>query len=203
MDERNDMLHSPFRADILKGKVAFITGGGSGINFGVAKALASHGADIAMMGRREQVLKDACQELETFGVRTYFKSGDVRLPEACQEALAGAEKALGRIDILVNGAAGNFLCPPEDLSPNGFKTVVDIDLNGTFNMCRFGFAPLKATKGLILNISATLHYVGTPYQAHVSAAKAGVDALTRNLAAEWGPEGIRVCGIAPGPIGDT
>lgn len=194
---------SPFRPDILKGKVAFVTGGGSGINFGVAKALASHGADIAMMGRREEVLQNACQELAKLGVRTFYRSGDVRNPEACQAALDASAAALGHIDILVNGAAGNFLCPPEELSPNGFKTVIDIDLNGSFNMCRYAFPHLRASKGLIINISATLHYTGTPFQVHVSAAKAGVDALTVNLATEWGPDGIRVCGIAPGPIGDT
>jgi peroxisomal 2,4-dienoyl-CoA reductase len=197
------MTTSPFRPDILKGKVAFITGGGSGINFGVAKALASHGADIAIMGRREDVLQQACQELGKLGVRTFYKSGDVRNPESCQAAIEETVNALGQLDILVNGAAGNFLCPPEVLSPNGFKSVVDIDLIGTFNMCRYAYKHLRESKGLILNISATLHYVGTPFQAHVSAAKAGVDALTINLAAEWGPEGIRVCGIAPGPIGDT
>jgi peroxisomal 2,4-dienoyl-CoA reductase len=106
------------------------------------------------------------------------------------------------MNALINGAAGNFLCCPEDLSPNGFKTVVDIDLNGTFNMCRYAYEALKGG-GLIINISATLHYTGTPYQAAVSAAKSGIDALTVNLATEWGAEGIRVCGIAPGPIGDT
>jgi peroxisomal 2,4-dienoyl-CoA reductase len=194
---------SPFRTDILKGKTAFITGGGSGINFGIAKAFAVHGANIAIMGRRELVLQEACEELKKFGVRTFYQAGDVRLPEACSAALTGASDTLGGIDILVNGAAGNFLCPPEELSPNGFKSVIDIDLNGTFNMCRLGFVHLKKSKGLIINISATLHYVGTSFQAHVSAAKAGIDALTLNLGAEWGPFGIRVCGIAPGPIGDT
>ncbi len=197
------MDSSPFKNDILKGKVVFITGGGSGINFGVAKALAAHGADIALMGRREEVLVDACKQLSVYGCRTYFRQGDVRSPEACEAAIEGCVESLGRIDILVNGAAGNFLCPPELLSPNGFRTVIDIDLNGTFNMCRYSYKHLKATKGLILNISATLHYVGTLFQSHVSAAKAGIDALTMNLAAEWGHEGIRVCGIAPGPIGDT
>lgn len=197
------MTASPFRPDILKGKVAFITGGGSGINFGIAKALAQHGADIAMMGRREEVLQSACQELSKLGVRTFYKSGDVRNAESCQSAIEAAVEKLGHLDILVNGAAGNFLCPPEELSPNGFRTVIDIDLNGTFNMCRFGFKYLKESKGLILNVSATLHYAGTAYQAHVSAAKAGIDALTINLAGEWGEHGIRVCGIAPGPIGDT
>lgn len=197
------MIDSPFKADILKDKVALITGGGSGINFGVAKALASHGASIAIMGRREEVLKDACVELGKLGVKTFYKTGDVRDAEACDAVIKATSDHFGRIDILVNGAAGNFLCPPELLSSNGFKTVVDIDLNGTFNMCRGSFEALKKSKGLILNISATLHYVATLFQAHVSAAKAGVDALTVNLAGEWGHHGIRVCGIAPGPIGDT
>lgn len=197
------MTDSPFKPDILKGKVAFITGGGSGINFGVAKALAAHGAAIAIMGRREEVLKNAAAELSKFGVKTFYKSGDVRDGDACQAALKATVENLGRIDIVVNGAAGNFLCPPEELSPNGFKTVVDIDLNGTFNICRYAYEYLKASKGLILNISATLHYVGTYFQAHVCAAKAGIDALTLNLAVEWGKDGIRVNGIAPGPIGDT
>ncbi len=96
-----------------------------------------------------------------------------------------------------------FSSPAEALSPNGFGTVVDIDLKGTFNVCRAAFAQLKEQQGQILNISATLHYLGTPLQLHVSAAKAGVDALTRNLAVEWGRYGIRVNGIAPGPIEDT
>ncbi|MBC7658597.1 MAG: SDR family oxidoreductase [Chitinophagaceae bacterium] len=195
---------SPFKSDILKGKVAFITGGGSGINFGIAQALAAHGAHIAMMGRREEVLKKACEELASkFGVKTFFKAGDVRDADQCAAALKATNENFGHIDILVNGAAGNFLAPPELLSPNGFKTVIDIDLNGTFNMCRHGYQYLKASKGIIINISANLHYVGTLFQSHVSAAKAGVDALTMNLAAEWGHEGIRVNGIAPGPIGDT
>src|SRR6185295_10806066 len=104
---------------------------------------------------------------------------------------------------LVNGAAGNFLCTADQLSPNGFGAVVDIDLKGTFHVCRAAFSQLKEHGGQILNISATLHYLGTPIQLHVSAEKAGVDALTRNLAVEWGRHDIRVNEIAPGPIEDT
>ena len=96
-----------------------------------------------------------------------------------------------------------ILAQAEQLSPNGFGSVVDIDLKGTFNVCRAAFNQLKEHRGQILNISATLHYLGTPMQLHVSAAKAGVDALTRNLAVEWGRYGIRVNAIAPGPIEDT
>jgi 2,4-dienoyl-CoA reductase [(3E)-enoyl-CoA-producing], peroxisomal len=130
-------------------------------------------------------------------------AADVRNPEEVEQALAATVERFGRIDIVVNGAAGNFLCAAEELSPNGFGTVVDIDLKGTFNVCRAAFAELKKNQGQILNISATLHYLGTPMQIHVSAAKAGVDALTKNLAVEWGRYGIRVNAIAPGPIGDT
>jgi len=130
-------------------------------------------------------------------------AADVRKPKEIEEAILASLVRFEKIDILVNGAAGNFLSPAEQLSPNGFGTVVDIDLKGTFNVCRAAFAELKKNRGQILNISATLHYGGTPYQLHVSAAKAGVDALTRNLAVEWGRYGIRVNAIAPGPIEDT
>src|SRR5207244_882714 len=130
-------------------------------------------------------------------------AADVRNPEEIEKAIAATVARFGKLDIVVNGAAGNFLCAAEELSPNGFGTVVDIDLKGSFNVCRAAFDQLKQHRGQILNISATLHYLGTPMQLHVSAAKAGVDALTKNLAVEWGRYGIRVNAIAPGPIGDT
>jgi peroxisomal 2,4-dienoyl-CoA reductase len=130
-------------------------------------------------------------------------AADVRNPEDVENAITATVRHFGKVDTVINGAAGNFLCAAEELSPNGFGTVVDIDLKGTFNVCRAAFAELKKNRGQILNISATLHYLGTPMQLHVSAAKAGVDALTRNLAVEWGRHGIRVNAIAPGPIGDT
>jgi peroxisomal 2,4-dienoyl-CoA reductase len=130
-------------------------------------------------------------------------AADVRKPDEVEKAIAATVERFGKIDIVVNGAAGNFLCKAEEMSPNGFGTVVDIDLKGSFNVCRAAFEQLKMHRGQILNISATLHYLGTPMQLHVSAAKAGVDALTRNLAVEWGRYGIRVNAIAPGPIEDT
>ncbi len=198
----NIMSHSPFQADTLKNQVALITGGGSGICLGVVRSLGLHGAKVAIMGRNLEKLQQACSELEQQNIDCYAVQGDVRDPELCQNAIDQTIKHFGGLNILVNGAAGNFLCAPEDLSPNGFKTVIDIDLCGTFNMCHFAYPHLKG-QGLILNISATLHYTGTPFQLHVSAAKAGIDALTLNLATEWGADGIRVCGIAPGPIGDT
>jgi peroxisomal 2,4-dienoyl-CoA reductase len=217
-------MSSIFVDNILKGRVAFVTGGGTGITGGVARALAEAGANVALVSRRIEHLEPAAKAINDArsnarGISPTVREGsegenanigeafavaaDVRNPEEVEQALGATVERFGRIDIVVNGAAGNFLCAAEELSPNGFGTVVDIDLKGTFNVCRAAFAELKKNQGQILNISATLHYLGTPMQIHVSAAKAGVDALTKNLAVEWGRYGIRVNAIAPGPIGDT
>lgn len=198
-----------FANGILKGHVAFVTGGGTGITGGVARALAEAGANVALVSRSlehlepaAKAINDARGENSIIG-EAFAVAADVRKPDEIEKAIASTVERFGKIDIVVNGAAGNFLCKAEELSPNGFGTVVDIDLKGTFNVCRASFEELKKNQGQILNISATLHYLGTPMQIHVSAAKAGVDALTRNLAVEWGRYGIRVNAIAPGPIGDT
>ena len=197
------MNGSIFKDGVLKGQVAFITGGGTGITGGVARALAEAGAAVALVSRKLEHLEPAAQAINENGGKAIAVAVDVRQPEDVEKAVAQTVEQLGKIDIVVNGAAGNFLCAAEELSPNGFGTVVDIDLKGTFNVCRAAFAQLKEHRGQILNISATLHYLATPMQLHVSAAKAGVDALTRNLAVEWGRYGIRVNAIAPGPIEDT
>ena len=211
------MTKSIFADNILKDHVAFVTGGGTGITGGVARALAEAGANVALVSRSIEHLEPAAKAInDARSVRSptvregaaiigeaFAVAADVRKPEEVEKAIAATVERFGKIDIVVNGAAGNFLCAAEELSSNGFGTVVDIDLKGTFNVCRAAFAELKKNKGQILNISATLHYLGTPMQLHVSAAKAGVDALTTNLAVEWGHYGIRVNAIAPGPIGDT
>ena len=197
------MANSIFVDDILKDRVAFVTGGGTGITGGVARALAENGASVALVSRSLEHLKPAADAINQRGGKAIAIVADVRKPEEVEAAVAKTVAEFGKIDVVVNGAAGNFLCRAEDLSPNGFGTVVDIDLKGTFNVCRAAFAQLKEHRGHILNISATLHYLGTPLQLHVSAAKAGVDALTRNLAVEWGKYGIRVNAVAPGPIEDT
>src|ERR1043166_1802064 len=194
---------SVFQNGILDGKVAFVTGGGTGITGGVARALSEAGAGVVLVSRNAEHLEPAAAAINANGGKAIAVVADVRRPEEVDQAIAKAVETFGKIDILVNGAAGNFLCSADQLSPNGFGAVVDIDLKGTFHVCRAAFAQLKEHGGQILNISATLHYLGTPMQLHVSAAKAGVDALTRNLAVEWGRHGIRVNAIAPGPIEDT
>jgi peroxisomal 2,4-dienoyl-CoA reductase len=205
---------------VLKGRVCFVTGGGTGITGGVARALAEAGANVALVSRSMEHLEPAAAAINAARVRSpsvsegnspenatygeaFAVTADVRNPDDIAKAITATVERFGKIDVVVNGAAGNFLCKAEELSPNGFGTVVDIDLKGTFNVCRAAFEELKKNGGQILNISATLHYLGTPMQLHVSAAKAGVDALTRNLAVEWGRHGIRVNAIAPGPIEDT
>lgn len=196
-------MNQVFNKDILQGKVAFVTGGATGITAGVARAFAEHGAKLAITSRKQENLDAMQQSIEAMGGECLTIAADVRDYDAVEHAINETRNKFGKIDIVVNGAAGNFLCAANELSPNGFGTVVDIDTKGTFNVCRASFEALKESKGQILNISATLHYLATPMQIHVSAAKAGVDAITRNLSVEWGRHGIRVNGIAPGPIEDT
>lgn len=128
---------------------------------------------------------------------------DVRKPADVENAVQKTIEKFGRIDFLINGAAGNFLAPFQNLSYNAFRTVVEIDLLGTFNLTKAAAEHIKAAKGSIINVSATLYYTGLPYQQHAGSAKAAVDALTKHWAVEFGPFGVRVNGIAPGPIADT
>ena len=198
-------MASVFRKDLLEGKVAFVTGGGSGICKGITRAFLEHGAEAAIFARKEERLKAAASELsEATGQACLAVAGDVRKPETIEAALDATLERFGRIDIVVNGAAGNFLAPAAGLSYNAFATVMGIDSLGTFNVSKAAFDKrLRDHGGHLLNISATLHYSATPLQTHASAAKAAVDSLTRSLALEWGGLGIRVNGIAPGPIDDT
>jgi peroxisomal 2,4-dienoyl-CoA reductase len=193
-----------FQSGLLKGRAALVTGGGTGICRGIALALASAGCDVAITSRKQEHLEPVVEDLQGAGVRAFALAGDVRDPSAVELVVSKTVEAFDRLDILVNGAAGNFVCLAENLSPNGFGTVVDIDLKGTFNVSRAAFPHLRARGGgVVLNISATLQLLGTAGQSHASAAKAGVDALTRALAVEWGPAGIRVNGLAPGPVDGT
>ncbi|HYM25412.1 MAG TPA: SDR family oxidoreductase [Vicinamibacterales bacterium] len=180
-----------------------MTGGGTGICRGIALALAAHGCDVAIVSRKMEHLEPTLAELRSRHVRAAARAVDVRDAAAVAGAVDAIAAEFGRLDVLINGAAGNFICAAENLSPNGFGTVVDIDLKGTFHVSKAALSHLKARGGSIVNISATLPYLGTMGQSHAAAAKAGVDSLTRVLACEWGPYGIRVNGIAPGPTEGT
>lgn len=191
-----------FAPGLLRDRVAFITGGGSGIGFGIADALAACGADLALFSRSAERLEAAAERLsEAHGGRVLAIAGDVREPDAVREAVDRAAAELGRLDVLVNNAAGNFYAPSATLSPNGWRAVLEIDLFGTFFACQAVF-PIMSDQGFgrIVSISMTLHHRGWPLMAHATAAKAGVDALTRTLALEWARHGITVNAVAPGPI---
>ena len=192
---------STFRPDLLRGKHALITGGGSGINLGIAQSFAAHGCAVTLLGRNLEKAQTAAQGIVASGGRALGVSADVRDFAALQAAVAQAIETHGDFDIVLAGAAGNFPAPVDGISPNGFKTVVDIDLLGTYNTIKAAAPHLKAPGGSVLCISA--YGIPVPMQAHVVAAKAGVDALTRTLAVEWGLRGIRVNGIIPGPIDGT
>ncbi len=199
------MHRTPFRPDLLEGKVALVTGGGSGIGEGIARALLKYGARAAILGRKEERLREVAKLLsDQTGSACIATPADVREPAQVERAVDEALARHGRLDIVVNAAAGNFLAPAAALSYNGFRTVMEIDAQGTYNVCKAAFEKsLREHGGNIINISATLHYGATPLQVHACAAKAAVDALTRALAVEWGGLGIRVNGIAPGPIAGT
>ncbi len=156
-----------FAADILQNKVAFVTGGGTGITGGIARALAESGAKVAITSRKQENLAAMANSINENGGECFAVAADVRDFAAIENAIAQTLKEFGKIDIVVNGAAGNFLCEANNLSANGFGTVVDIDTKGTFNVARAAFEELKKNGGQILNISATLHYLGTPMQIHV------------------------------------
>jgi NAD(P)-dependent dehydrogenase (short-subunit alcohol dehydrogenase family) len=195
---------SPFRSDVLAGQVAFVTGGATGIGKEICRVLGHHGARIAIASRKQEALDAAARELAADGIEVYIDSCDVRDAVAVQRVVAGIVDHYGRLDIVVNNAAGNFPAPITSISPNGFKAVVDIDLLGTFNVSKAAFdAWLGEHGGNIINITAPFELKGAALQSHVAAAKAGVDSFTRTSAVEWGPRGIRVNAIAPGTIGGT
>ena len=192
-----------FAKDLFKGKTVFVTGGGSGINLGVAKNFAALGANVAICGRTQEKLDAAAVQLRSFGTEVCVANADVRDSAALEAAFEKSRVEVGAMDVLVCGAAGNFLAPAEKLSPNGFKAVVDIDLLGSFNATHSAFEQLKETKGAILYVSAGMAYMPHAFQVHVGAAKAGIDMMMKNIALEWGRFGIRANSIVPGPIEGT
>jgi len=193
--------HPVFRDGLFDGQVALITGGGSGIGRGIADALASLGAHVVLASRKLERVEQAAAEIRSTGGRASGVVVDVREQERVQNMIADVQRAHGRIDLLVNNAAGNFYAPSESLSANAWKSVIEIDLYGTF-FCSQAVLPVMRAQGggAIVNISMTLHYRGWPLMAHATAAKAGIDALTKTLALEWARDRVRVNAIAPGPI---
>lgn len=190
-----------FRDDLLSGKVALVTGGGTGIGLGIATGLAQCGADIAIASRSPEHIEPAADQLRRLGRRAMAVSTNVRDPDGVKATVARVTGELGRLDILVNNAAGNFYAPSADLSPNGWRAVIETDLYGTFFASQAVYPVMvRQGGGRIISISMTLHYRGWPMMAHATAAKAGIDALTRTLALEWAPAKITVNAIAPGPI---
>ena len=190
-----------FQPDLLAGKVALVTGGGTGIGLGIATALASAGAAVAIASRKPEHLEPAADRLRASGAKVTAVEANVREPEAVARMVQQVSQQHGRLDILVNNAAGNFYAPSATLSPNGWRAVVETDLYGTFYCCQAVYPLMKAQGGgRIVSISMTLHYRGWPLMVHATAAKAGVDALTRTLAMEWARDRITVNAVAPGPI---
>ncbi|KAJ3809671.1 hypothetical protein EV368DRAFT_42645 [Lentinula lateritia] len=195
---------STFKEDIFKGKVLFCTGGGSGICRGMTEAVMRHGADAVIVGRKLDRLTQAAKEMSEATGRTCIPAqADVRQPNMLKDAVKKTIEKFGNIDFVICGAAGNFLAPISGLSENAFKTVMEIDTLGTYNTIKATIAHIRQSKGSYIHVSATLHYKATPYQVHVSSAKAAVDALSAVLAVEEGPHGVRSNVIAPGPIGNT
>jgi len=193
-----------FKDDIFRGKVLFCTGGSSGICKGMTQSIMKHGADAFILGRKQDKGEAAAKELtEATGRKCVFASVDVRKPETLKAAAKKCIEVYGKIDFVICGAAGNFLAPISGLSENAFRTVIEIDTLGTYNTIKATLPYIRESRGSYIHVSATLHYRGTPYQAHVSAAKAGVDALSNVVAVEEGPRGVRSNVIAPGPIQGT
>ncbi|HCH20011.1 MAG TPA: short-chain dehydrogenase [Cellvibrionales bacterium] len=195
---------SIFANEIMKNKVVLVTGGATGIGKGIANLFGQHGAKVMIASRKEQALVSAVNDLKQAAIDADYCVCDIRDPAAVEQLMEVVSARFGGLDILVNNAAGNFPAAIDQLSPNGFKTVVDIDLNGTFNMTKAAFEHFfKSAGGNIVNISAPFAGWGVAYQAHAAAAKAGIDSLTRSCAVEWQARGVRVNAVAPGAVSDT
>ena len=195
-----------FAPGILKGKSAVVTGGATGIGAHIVRLLGSLGANVGIVSRKESNLIAAANNFKIDdGIDVEWQVGDVRDPDAIKAVMASFAEKLGGIDILICNAAGNFICPTEDLSWNGWRTVIEIDLNGTFNCCQAALPYLKeaADGGRIISISATAANFGWPGAAHAGAAKSAIQNLMKTLAVEWGPYGIRANYVSPGPIEGT
>ena len=185
------------------GRHVVVFGGTSGINFGIAQAFGRQGAQVTVASRKAENVEAATQSLFAAGVDAFGQCADVRDFDAVGAVFERATQRFGPVDVLVSGAAGNFLAEAKDISANGFKSVLDIDLLGSFHVLKQAYTRLRRPGAAVINITAPQAVVPMRYQAHCGAAKAGIDQLTRILALEWGPVGIRVNAISPGPIDGT
>lgn len=191
-----------FVAELLKDQVAVITGGGTGIGLAIARRLGTLGARIVIASRQSENLEHGWHSLRESGIDALAVQLDVRKPEQVDEMVLRTVKHFGSLDILVNNAAGNFICRAEELSPNGWDAVIGIVLNGSFYCSRAVGQYMIARKrgGSIVSILANYVWTGSAGTVHSAAAKAGVMSMTQTLAVEWASHGIRVNAIAPGPI---
>jgi NAD(P)-dependent dehydrogenase (short-subunit alcohol dehydrogenase family) len=196
-------MDNVFKDKSLAGKVAFVAGGTSGINLGIAQQFGRAGAKVSVISRRAEKVAAAVDAIASDGATAMGTAADVRDYAAVEAALKATADAYGAIDIVISGAAGNFIAPALGLSANAFKTVVDIDLLGTFNVLRASFEHLRKPGASLIAITAPQGAAPALFQAHACAAKAGVNMLIRCLAMEWGPAGVRVNAISPGPIEGT
>jgi NAD(P)-dependent dehydrogenase (short-subunit alcohol dehydrogenase family) len=181
----------------------FVVGGTSGINLGIAEAFARAGARTGVASRRQEKVDAAVARLASAAGPALGYAFDVREAAAVAAGIGRFAEVAGPIDVLVSGAAGNFPAPFSKITPNGFKSVVDIDLLGTYNVMKAAVPHMRRPGGSIINISAPQAVVPMAWQVHVCAAKAGVDMVTRSLAIELGPDGIRINSVIPGPIDGT
>ena len=187
--------------DAFAGEVAVVTGGGTGLGLEVSRGLAALGARVLIASRDAGHHRALLDEAQREGWAVEARVLDVREPKDVRAAADAVLEAAGKVDLLVNNAAGNFVCPTERLSANAWRAVLGIALDGTFHCSQaFGRAMIAARKGVILNVVATYAWTGMPGVAHSASAKAGVLALTKTLAAEWARHGLRVVAIAPGPF---
>lgn len=196
-------MQNAFKDQVLAGKVAFVAGASSGINLGIAQHFARAGAKVAIVSRSHEKITAAAKTIADQGFPAIGMAADVRDFASVDTALKAAHDRFGKIDIVLSGAAGNFIAPALGMSSNGFKTVVDIDLIGTFNVLRASFQYLNRPGASLISITAPQAVNPAMFQAHVCAAKAGINMLTKCLAMEWGPAGVRVNAISPGPIAET
>jgi NAD(P)-dependent dehydrogenase (short-subunit alcohol dehydrogenase family) len=196
-------LRKWFAPDLYQGRTVFVTGGSGTINFAIARGLGQLGANVALAGRTQERLDRCVAELQADGIPALGLYADVQRIDTLEDALAQTAERFGGIDVLVAGAAANFPAPAEQMTAEGFRKVISIDLMGSFNAARAAFDHLRARRGNVVFVSATNAIVPFAFQVHVGAAKAGIDSMMRGLALEWGKYGIRCNSVLPGPIEGT